>query len=172
MKTLRRGSYRQCRAYQPQIGASLMRPCRARVRLSTVRSFERRNLSTFTLLNSHVSKTLERIRYSFTVFSLNRPSLSRRYFANRLIACSALLLFHGTPLWSRKVNILELYFLNLLAYLVVSSEVNSFANSSSMNLFTSLLCFLRCLHRNPNRSIVLTIDLNRVPNASAKRFSS
>src|SRR5271165_7035524 len=134
MKTLRRGSYRQCRAYQPQIGASLMRPCRARVRLSNVRSFARRNFSTLTLLNSHVSKTLARIRYSFTVFSLYRPSLSRRYFTNRLIACSALLLFHVTPLWSRKVNILEPYFLNLFAYLVARSEVNSFATSSSMRL--------------------------------------
>src|SRR6476619_662131 len=102
---------RQYPNYQQEVGASLMLLCRLGVKFSIVRSSDSRNLSTLTLLNSHVSKTLASTKYSLNVFSLYRPSLSRRYFAIRLIACSALLLFHGTPSWSRKVNILERYFL-------------------------------------------------------------
>src|ERR1035441_10086095 len=72
---------------------------------SNVVSFDRRNFRTLTLLNSHVSKTVARTRYSSSVRSVKRPSASRRYLAKRLIACSALFLFQGTPSWSRNVNI-------------------------------------------------------------------
>lgn len=37
-------------------------------------------------------------------FSVDEPSMTSRSLANALIACSALLLFHGTPSNRRKVN--------------------------------------------------------------------
>src|ERR1035437_3791814 len=62
-----------------------------------VASCDNKNCSTLTLLNSHVSKTVASTRYSFKVASVNRAPVRVLYFANSLIACSALLLFHGTP---------------------------------------------------------------------------
>src|ERR1700680_2082951 len=52
----------------------------------------------------HVGQTLKRIRHSSIPFGVERPSMVRRSLANALIACSALLLFQGTPSWLRKVN--------------------------------------------------------------------
>src|SRR6267378_2674963 len=52
----------------------------------------------------HVWQTLKRIRYSSIPFGVERPSMVRRSLANALIACSALLLFQGTPSWLKKVN--------------------------------------------------------------------
>lgn len=50
----------------------------------------------------HVWQTLRRMRYSSIPFGVERPSIVRRSLANALIACSALLLFQGTPSWLRK----------------------------------------------------------------------
>src|SRR6266480_1877650 len=52
----------------------------------------------------HVWHTLNRMRYSSIPCGVERPSMARRSLANALIACSALLLFQGTPSWLRKVN--------------------------------------------------------------------
>ena len=43
-------------------------------------------------------------------FAEGRAPMTFRRDANRLTAFSALLLFHGTPSWSRKVNSLSRYF--------------------------------------------------------------
>jgi hypothetical protein len=67
-----------------------------------VASLESRNSKIFTL-KAHVSKTVARTRYSSRERWVNLPSASRRYLAKRFIACSALLLFHGTPSYSRNV---------------------------------------------------------------------
>src|ERR1035438_503278 len=75
---------------------SIFRPAILNRPLKVV-SFDSRKSNTLTLLNSHVSKTLARTRYSLSDASVNLPLASRRCFANRLIACSALLLFQGTP---------------------------------------------------------------------------
>ena len=60
----------------------------------------------------HVWQTLNRMRYSSIPFGVERPSMARRSLANALIACSALLLFQGTPSWLRKVNNLARSFSN------------------------------------------------------------
>ena len=59
---------------------------------------------------SHVWQTLRRVRYSSTPFAVEVPAITSRSLANALTACSALLLFHGTPSWPRKVNSLSRYF--------------------------------------------------------------
>ena len=51
-------------------------------------------------------------RASVNDLSLNRPSLVRLNFMNDLTACSAPLLFQGTPSESRKVNSFEPTFLS------------------------------------------------------------
>src|SRR6266481_1557762 len=65
---------------------------------------ERRNAKKSKPEYLHVWQTLKRIRYSSIPFGVERPSMARRSLANALIACSALLLFQGTPSWLRKVN--------------------------------------------------------------------
>lgn len=52
----------------------------------------------------HVWQMLKRMRYSSIPLGVERPSIARRSLARALIACSALLLFQGTPSWLRKVN--------------------------------------------------------------------
>ena len=44
-----------------------------------------------------VSDTLKSVRYSSTPFIVDDPEMTSRSFANALMACSALLLFQGTP---------------------------------------------------------------------------
>jgi hypothetical protein len=47
-----------------------------------------------------VSLMLNRTRYSLTPFGVPFAPIALRRRANALMACSALLLFHGTPSWS------------------------------------------------------------------------
>lgn len=42
------------------------------------------------------------MRYSSIPLGVERPSIDRRNLARALIACSALLLFQGTPSWLRR----------------------------------------------------------------------
>jgi DUF2958 family protein len=60
-------------------------------------SREYKNSKKSTFLYLHVSETLRRIRYSSIPEGVAVPSITSRSVANALIACSALLLFHGTP---------------------------------------------------------------------------
>jgi len=51
-----------------------------------------------------LSATLRSVRYSSMPFFVEDPAMMSRSLANDLIACSALLLFQGTPSYWRKVN--------------------------------------------------------------------
>ncbi len=75
-----------------------------------------RNRRKLTRLYLHVSKALNITSASFSECSVNNPSDVRLYFAKLLAACSALLLFHGTPSKSKNVNSLSPYFLNRFWY--------------------------------------------------------
>src|SRR5271167_2198816 len=71
---------------------------------------ERRKSRNSTFLYLHVSQRLSRIRNSRRPFSVVVPSITRRIEAKALMACSALLLFHGTSSKSRNVNIVLRFF--------------------------------------------------------------
>src|SRR5713226_815986 len=72
-------------------------------------------------LHLHVSHTLRRIRYSRIPLSVLDPPTSLRSAANALIACSALLLFHGTPSQSKNVNSLSWFFSKRFLHVTASS---------------------------------------------------
>ncbi len=71
---------------------------------------DRRKSKNSTSLYLHVSDILNITRYSRIPFSEVIPLITRRRVANALIACSALLLFQGTPSCTRKVNNFSLFF--------------------------------------------------------------
>jgi len=58
---------------------------------------DRRNSRKSRPRHSHVSATLKSVRYSSTPFLDDEPAITSRSRANALMACSALLLFQGTP---------------------------------------------------------------------------
>jgi hypothetical protein len=67
-------------------------------------------------LNLHVSLMLNSTRYCRTPLGVPLAPITLRSRAKALIACSALLLFHGTPSWSRNVNSLSWFFSNRFLY--------------------------------------------------------
>jgi len=70
----------------------------------------------------HVSATLSMTRYSRSDGSVNLPSADLRTLAKALIARSALLLFQGTPSYSRNVKSLGPYLPILSWYLVAIAD--------------------------------------------------
>src|ERR1051326_290259 len=93
-----------CTALVERIGGATMvrqadlleRRVRAENR-STSDSSDKRKSRNRRPLFLHVSQMLSRMRYSRSPFTVLVPPIIFRNRANALIACSALLLFHGTP---------------------------------------------------------------------------
>ena len=73
---------------------------------------ERRKSRKSNLLYLHVSQMLSRIKYSRMPFSVLLPPMTFRSVAKALTACSALLLFHGTPSKRKNVNNFSRFFWN------------------------------------------------------------
>src|SRR5215208_323502 len=71
---------------------------------------ERRNSKKLTPLYLQVSQMLKRIAYSRMPFGELEPRTTLRSKAKDLMACSALLLFHGIPSKSRNVKSLSRFF--------------------------------------------------------------
>jgi len=65
--------------------------------VSTSFSADRRKFRKSSPWYSQVWATVKRVRYSSTPFFVDVPEITSRSLANALMACSALLLFHGTP---------------------------------------------------------------------------
>src|SRR5438093_1032938 len=74
-------------------------------------------------LHLHVSQMLSTTKKSRSPFSVVGPSITRRTDAKAFTACSALLLFQGTSLKSRNVNILLRFFCKRLTSFSAASLV-------------------------------------------------
>ena len=73
---------------------------------------DRKNSKKLSPLHLQVSQTLRSTKYSRIPFSVTTPSKSLRSNAKALMACSALLLFHGTPSKLKKVKRPSRFFSN------------------------------------------------------------
>src|ERR1700741_722169 len=82
---------------------------------------ERKKSRKLTFLYLQVSQILRRTRKSLRLFSVVFPSITRRSAAKAFIACSALLLFQGTPPKLRNVNSLLRFFFKPSAIFIAAS---------------------------------------------------
>src|SRR5216683_952003 len=99
-------------AYRNLLGAVDNRDPSVRLSAKAWMSFspERRKSKKSTPMYLQVSQILKRTKYSRRPFSVVTPPMMCRSSAKGLTACSALLLFHGTPSYLRKVNNLSRFF--------------------------------------------------------------
>ena len=101
-----------------------------------------------------------------------RAPITFRRDANSLTAFSALLLFHGTPSWSRKVNSLSRFFSKPVPVVPRRLRLVRRLRSGVKNCSTSCLCLPRWYCFSPYRSIVAIIGWRRAVNRAASCFRS
>src|SRR5262245_4264146 len=106
-------------------------------------SSERRKSRKSTPEYLQVWQTLRSTKYSRIPFSVVTPVKTLRKSANDFIACSALLLFQGTPSWSRNVNNESRFFSNRALHLHARSLLRSTSRSFRKKRLTSDLCLWR-----------------------------
>src|SRR4029077_1624065 len=76
-------------------------------------------------LRLHDSQMVNRIKYSRIPPSVHVPPITSRRRTNFLTACSALLLFHGMPSWSRNVKSVFRFFSKRLRQVFTISDFTS-----------------------------------------------
>jgi hypothetical protein len=134
-----------------------------------------------TLTNFGPTRTQEIQKIQLTVLSRVAYSLCPlgvlidiifRIRVNAFTACSALLLFQGTPSYSRNVNNFPRFLSSRFLSADPASVAHVMQETESKNLFAGRLCLARCRALKPYVSTVATISRNNTPNRFAISFNS